>query len=201
MKRHPFLLALFFIVIVVALASISSDQLRSDPEHVKPDHAAPPVAEASNPLPLAAVGGDLPDVTAWEEWVDGVARAEWFAGVEEAERDRQAALADLARRRAVRGNLGGVGSGDCAALAAEFGLPAWVLERESGCGRDNWNGSGCSGRGCIGPTQIDLGHFADVSPWGGPGGCRDLDPNVWADLVECTRRLSGGGSNLRPWGG
>lgn len=193
----------FLYVILVAVLAVGAQSLRSDPEHVKPDHVERPTAGASAPLPLAAVGGES-DRAATDpivEWIEGVQRAEWFEGVAAAERAREAALADLAGRRAVRSDLGGVGGGDCAALAAEFGLPSWILEAESGCGANNWNGGGCGGRGCIGPTQLDLGHFANPSPWGGVGACWGLDPNVYADLVECTYRLSGGGSNLRPWGG
>lgn len=194
-----FFRAFLFVVLVTVLALVTTT-LRSDPEHVKPDHVAPPAAEAlGTPLPLVAVGGDLPDVNAMKEWFDGVARAEWFAGVQ-AELDRQAreAAARAVSRRA--GSSGGVG-GDCAAIAAEFGLPPRILERESGCGTNNWNGTGCGGRGCIGPTQLDLGHFAERSPWGGVGACVGLDPESRADQIECTNRLSGGGSNLAPWGG
>lgn len=201
MTRAP--LAFVAVVAVSLAAGVTAQLLRTDPEHVRPPHAARPTAGVpigTSPLPLAAVGGESPQpvIDAVTAWVAGVQREQERLAAEETAR-LEAARAAAERRVAPTG--GSAAYGDCAALAAEFGLPAGILERESGCGHDNWNGSGCSGRGCIGPTQIDLGHFADPSPWGAPGACRDLDPNVWADLVECTRRLSSDGSNLAPWGG
>lgn len=196
--------AFLFVILVVTIA-VGAQSLLSDPEHVKPDHAERPTAGVSAPLPLAAVGGDSDRAATGPivEWIEGVQRAEWFEGVRAAE---EAARVEAARRaaaeRVAAPRAGGASASvECAAIAAEFGLPSWVLENESGCGANNWNGTGCGGRGCIGPTQIDLGHFANPSPWGGVGACWGLDPNVWADLIECTNRLSGGGSNLRPWGG
>lgn len=94
-------------------------------------------------------------------------------------------------------------SSECSGLSAEFGLPERILWRESRCSLDAYNATGCGGRGCIGAAQIDLGHFAEVSPWNSraSGTCSDLDPNSIAHQIECTHRLSGGGSNLSPWGG
>lgn len=48
----------FFAVLVMVASALGVRALLADPEHVRPDHAAPPVAEATAPLPLAAVGGD-----------------------------------------------------------------------------------------------------------------------------------------------
>lgn len=192
------------VVAALALAAASVGAASWSAERTGHDsHVERPTAGASAPLPLAAAGGEHPGaVIAQAEWIEGVQRAEWYEGVAAAEEQaRQAALADLARQRPVRSSGGSVGSGDCAALAAEFGLPESILWRESRCSYDAYNATGCGGRGCIGAAQLDAGHFAAASPWGGVGACADLDPGSIADQQECTNRLSGGGSNLRPWGG
>jgi len=79
-------------------------------------------------------------------------------------------------------------------------LPAEILYRESRC---TWayNPTGCGGRGCLGPAQLDAGHFNDTSPWNpnAQGSCAGLNPEVEADYVDCVNRLSAGGTNLRPW--
>lgn len=184
----------------LALAVVSLGAVAA-PDPGRPPHVERPTAGASAPIPLAATGGEQP--AAVVEWVEGEARARWFEGVLAAE---EAARLEAARRvaaeRVAAPRAGGQGASvECAAIAAEFGLPSWVLERESGCGANNWNGTGCGGRGCIGPTQLDLGHFANPSPWGGVGACWGLDPYSVADQQECVRRLSGDGSNLAPWRG
>ena len=89
---------------------------------------------------------------------------------------------------------------ECAALSAQMNLPAEILYRESRC---TWayNPTGCGGRGCLGPAQLDAGHFNDTSPWNpnASGSCAGLNPEVEADYVQCVDRLSAGGTNLRPW--
>ena len=83
----------------------------------------------------------------------------------------------------------------------QYGIPADIVIGESGCNPDAFNATGCGGRGCIGATQLDLGHFAEVSPWNGnvSGGCFGLDPYSYADQQECTSRLLGTGG-LAHWG-
>jgi hypothetical protein len=90
---------------------------------------------------------------------------------------------------------------ECAALSAQLGLPAEIIYRESRCSWSAFNHTGCGGRGCQGPAQIDLGHFAETSPWNSraSGACAGLNPDIESDYVECTNRLSGGGTNLVPW--
>lgn len=174
-----------FCVVITIVASAATAALLKDPEHVKPDHAGRPTAGVTiGTPPLAAVGGDS---------AEGVVRdvEAWVRGELEHEAAEAQALADLARRSAVRSPSGSVGSGDCAALSAELGLPESVLWRESRCSWDAYNATGCGGRGCLGAAQLDAGHFAAVSPWnsGASGACAGLDPSVPADYAECVSRL------------
>ena len=176
-KTRIVLCALLLAVVSVGFA------LPAGGEH--PPHQARLTA-ASGSLPLAAVGADHPgEVVAQVEFYEGVQRAEWFAGVE------AQAVADLAGRSPVRSGGGFVGGGDCAALAAQLGLPEAVLWRESRCSWDAYNATGCSGRGCLGPAQVDRGHFAEVSPWNSnaAGSCAGLDPDDPAQYAECVSRL------------
>lgn len=82
-------------------------------------------------------------------------------------------------------------SGDCANPV----VPESVARRESGCNWNAVNPGGCSGRTCVGFYQIDLGHFAAVSPWNPnvSGVCYGLgdwhDPAV---QTACASRLGPG---------
>ena len=140
----------------------------------EPPYVAPPVAEAS--APLAAVGGDTAQPVF--DWIEGI-------------RVEEVAVADVAGGSAVRSPVGSVGSGDCAALSAQLGLSESVLWRESRCSWEAFNATGCGGRGCVGPAQLDLGHFAPVSPWNSSasGSCADLDPDDPQQYAECVGRL------------
>lgn len=197
MIRRPFLAGLA--VVAVALATGVGVSILTDPEHARPPHAAPPAAEATAPPPLSAVGGE--STTALEAefaaWVEGVKREQDRIAAEEAARVEASRQAARSRAAAPRG--GAAYGGDCAAMASEFGLPESVLWRESRCSYGAFNPGGCGGRGCVGPTQTDLGHYDERSPWGGPGGCADLDPWTTEGQVECTRRLSKDGTDLDPW--
>jgi hypothetical protein len=187
-----------FLALILILAALTVG-FALDSEH--PPHTEPPVAEVTHPLPLGAVGGEVPE--AFLDWVEGVAFSEWVEGVREAERLAEMARLEAARAATSRGPVvarGGTSGEGCAELAAEFGLPESILWRESRCRYDAFNPTGCGGRGCVGPSQIDRGHGWERSPWGGPGACADLDLASTGGQVECTHRLSGGGSNLRPWG-
>lgn len=70
---------------------------------------------------------------------------------------------------------------------------AWA---ESHCRWDNYNPTGCGGRGCLGYFQLDEGHFAAVSPWNPnvSGGCVDLAAVKWEPWAqtECASRLGPG---------
>lgn len=173
MVKKLIVAVLVLLVVVIGGAAVAED--------THPPHRERPVAGAS--VPLAAVGGDHPgDVIVF---VEGVDRALWIRGVEEA---RAVERARSSVRPAVVG--GGIG-GDCAQLSAQLGLSEAILWRESRCTWGAYNVGGCGGRGCIGPAQVDLGHFAPVSPWNGnvPGTCADLDPNDPKQYAECVGRL------------
>lgn len=153
-----------------------------DAETGHPPHVERPTAGVTGPLPLSASGADWPGQTITD-----------FAAFLEAQHARSdqeivglAAAGPVAAGRLVPG-----GSEACAGLASELGLPESVLWRESRCRWDAYNPSGCGGRGCLGPAQVDRGHFADVSPWNSntSGSCAGLDPDDPADYAECVSRL------------
>lgn len=185
------------LLVVLVLAALSTGAASwSATRTSSPPHVERPMAGASAPIPLAATGGEQP--AAVVEWVEGENRARWYAGVELAEREAAAAR-EAAARAVPRRVGGGGGSGSCDLTG--WTLPDEILFRESRCSEDAFNASGCGGRGCVGAAQLDLGHFASPSPWGGVGACWGLDPYSVADQQECVRRLSGDGSNLAPWRG
>ena len=180
-----FIPAFALVLAMCVLAGLSAQLLHGDPEHAAPNHAGRPTAGVTiGPLPSWMAGASYPGEVIVQ--VDAYVR-----GVLEHEAAEAQALADLARRSAVRSTVGSVGSGDCEALSAELGLSEAVLWRESRCSWDAYNATGCSGRGCLGPAQVDAGHFADVSPWnsGTSGACAGLDPNDPAQYRECVSRL------------
>lgn len=78
-------------------------------------------------------------------------------------------------------------------------IPPAQLWNESRCSYDPGLPSPpsfCGGRGCIGPYQIDNGHFAADSPWNDnpavSGTCYGLDSSTLAGQEECARRLGPG---------
>jgi hypothetical protein len=157
------------------------------PEPDRPPHVERPTAGA--PAPLAAVGGEVIDPAPFDAAYGQQINEAIYA---------QAAVEETARVEATRSTpkrgvapQGGSFAGDCARLSAELGLPESVLWRESRCSWDAYNATGCGGRSCRGPAQLDAGHFAPVSPWNGnvPGTCAGLDPNNAADYAECVSRL------------
>jgi hypothetical protein len=171
--------ALAFVALCLTAASAAA-LIDADPEHARPPKTFPPVsADLSGTNPPDPLGV-LEDVAVW---VEGEERRERIE--REAE---EARAADLRRR--VPTPATGV-AGDCVALAAEWGLPVYVIQRESGCRLDAYNPGGCGGRGCVGLAQLDAGHFAAVSPWNPnvPGACYGLDPSDVGDQRECASRL------------
>jgi hypothetical protein len=148
-----------------------------------PPHVQAGSAPAHFGTPPISVTGADPEGTA--SAVIEVEVAAYLAA--EGQRIEQERLAEEARQAAIRRSVPrtttSVG-GDCAALAAELGVSEDILWRESRC---RWvdNPSGCGGRGCLGPAQIDSGHFQSVSPWNPsrPGTCYGLS------YAECAQRL------------
>jgi hypothetical protein len=166
-----------FVFVACALVAGLGMQAASIAEDTSaPPHAARPAAGVPGPDPLYQVGVTeelIGAVNAYNQQIE--------AGIYEQERQ---ALADMARRSPVRSVNRFVGGGDCTTLAAELGISEDILWRESRC---QWvdNPGGCSGRGCLGPAQIDAGHFSVVSPWNPnvPGTCYGLS------YAECAQRL------------
>lgn len=201
-RRFAFaLLGFSTITAMVATACLIAAFVIADPD---PPHAEPPAAEApgTSTDPERAVLAHAYDAAAQAE-IDRQVAA-YLAAVEEQrierERQEQEQRDAQARAAAPRARSGGSGSSDCATLAAQLGLPEPILWRESRC---RWVDapSNCDGWGCLGPAQVHAGHFAERSPWGGVGGCSDLDPADADQYADCVRRLSRDGADLSPWGG
>lgn len=170
--------------LLLALVSLGCARALADPEPEHPSHRERPTAGAS--VPAAISGADHPGEVI--EFKEGERRAEWIQGVLDAEEAQR--VADLARRP-VRASVGGGVGGDCAQLSAELGLSEQILFRESRCRWDAVNVTGCGGRSCVGPGQVDLGHTYERSPWNPnvPGTCYGLDLSNPADYAECISRL------------
>ena len=179
----------FRIVVVALLLAVISVgfALPADGEH--PPHVERPTAGVSG-VEANALAAAWGEAAAQAAWIEGVNREAWVRGVEEAE------AFERSRRVVVSTPVGGGVGGDCAALSAQLGLSEAILWRESRC---TWvdNMSNCSGRGCLGPAQVDTGHFSEVSPWdsGTSGVCFGLDPNSQTDYAECVSRLPGSAWN------
>jgi hypothetical protein len=171
------------IAAMVAAACLFGSVVLDEREH--PPHVERPTAGA--PVPLAAVGGEVIDPAPFQiAYAIAINEAIYAqAAVEETAR------VEAARSTPKRGvaSSGGSFAGDCARLSAELGLPESVLWRESRCSTGAYNATGCGGRGCLGAAQLDVGHFAPVSPWNSsvPGTCSDLDPI--SGYAECVSRL------------
>lgn len=139
--------------------------------------AHPPHAErqAGASLPPAVAGADHPGevIAAYDEFIGGL-------------EDVTPQVASTGRSTVSTPP----GDGACEALSSELGISAAILWRESHC---TWvdNPTGCGGRGCRGPAQLDAGHFRDVSPWNPsvPGSCADLDPDDPGQYAECVSRM------------
>jgi len=180
------------LVAVTVVASVSVQLLHDDPRHARPPH--PQAANAAAQVGTTYLANYPGEVIAILEWQEGERDGEWFRGIEV---ERLAVEVAQARTGDVRRPVSGTPtslSGDCAALTAAWNLPVEVLIRESRCSEDAYNPTGCNGRSCIGAAQLDLGHFAAVSPWNGnvSGTCYGLDPGSIADQRECASRLGPG---------
>lgn len=115
-----------------------------------------------------------------------------------AEEERQAAeaAAEAARMEAARPAPGPAttSGGNVPSSCDGHVVPAYIVQRESGCNYGAVNPTGCGGASCVGLYQFDLRHFTS-------GACAGLDWHSPADQDECARRISNNGTNLRPWGG
>lgn len=177
----PFLAGLAFTVSVTLLA------VAGHPPHRRP----------------AATGQTLGSppaiVTGWPEGTTDLIARLGAAAIhieEEEERERLEAERLAAARRA--GDAGVARAGDRAPASCDgvdWVVPVWIVARESGCRVDAVSPDGRY----VGAYQFDARHWDAGSGW---GGCADLGD--WRDPEsqhECARRLSAGGTDLRPWGG
>jgi hypothetical protein len=169
-------------VLAALVSGISVQQEFIAERSSEPPKTFPPVAADPLGMNPPDVLGVQTDVSVWATEWERSERARFEREAEEAR------AVDL--RRSIPRPAAGI-AGDCQALADEWGLPVYVIQRESGCRLDAYNPGGCGGRGCVGLAQLDAGHFAAVSPWNPnvPGACYGLDPSDVGDQRECASRL------------
>lgn len=156
-----------------------------------PPHTARPVAGVRWNPGQGLEAQVLVDLAAWEA---GVQRAEQEAA-ERAAAEAAEAAAQAQRDADLRARAGSSGGGGSAGTCDGFVIPGDIVWAESHCNYEAVNPTGCGGYTCVGAYQFDLRH------WQPGGGCADLGD--WHDPAaqdECARRLSNGGTNLRPWG-
>lgn len=160
---------------------------------------AQPPAEPARPAPIpvdsptrdlaVAVGQTFGRIAVLE------AHRLWNAELERQAAERAAARRppQQPRRAAASYEVPGTGGHDpCAESIADL-LPGYIIQRESRGDCHAYNHGGCGGRGCLGPAQIDEGHFYANSPWSdGPGTCYGLT------YRGCVIRLKERGG-LTPW--
>lgn len=176
------------LLLVCALVAVLCTKASFDAEkQSEPPHAAPAVARVDRTSEVVA---GLVDGVVGRE-IDGILAA---LELERMAREAEELAASRARAVAVAVAPRSVPSCD----GVEWVVPVRIVISESGCRFDAVNATGCGGYSCLGAYQFDARHW-DVASW---GGCADLGD--WRDPEaqhECARRLSNGGTNLRPWGG
>ena len=184
---------------VFALAAILTGRATADPHEVKLMRLDE-VTELTTCTIPCDYGDSLARVVLWENTIRWNNAARWFAVVkqnaEAAHRSEVVPSKDQRSGSSVSVSAPSSGHNPCAEPIPGL-LPNYIVQRESRGQCGAYNANGCSGRGCIGWAQVDAGHFAARSPWNPnvPGTCYGLTYNA------CVNRLSGGGSNLGPWGG
>lgn len=181
-------------IVVAVTVGLVAVRIHDDPEHIRPPHAVR--------LTGAIVQQGEPDI------YGAVAdtRAAWFANEERLQRERDEAIAKylsdlaaffeaVARQNQARPQSAGTSGPSTRTPTACDGhvVPAYIVQRESGCDYGAVNPTGCGGASCVGLYQFDLRHFTS-------GQCVGLDWHNPADQDECARRISNNGTNLKPWG-
>ena len=179
-------------VVVALVSGLAAQTLLADPEHVKPDHAAP--ADARVPESSDQAFTDWSERRTLTDWVAVYEYRTWIEGVERerlAEEARIRAAESDARQRVAPNTT----SFSRVATGCTIILPSEIVARESGGDCDAYNATGCGGRGCSGYAQLDAGHFAAVSPW---------NPNVAGTCYglgydQCVEKLWSGGAGEGHW--
>lgn len=169
--------SLAFILTAVTVGVVLRDQ--SPPRHAK-----------YGPAVIAGDGSYISDLDAGVQ-----AALAQFAAEDQAVADEQARQDALEAAAQQRPQVEVTYPPECYGRAIS---PA-QLWRESHCSTDpglQSPPSFCSGRGCVGPYQIDNGHFAEQSPWnstpGVHGSCYGLDPSTLTGQEACAARLGPG---------
>lgn len=190
--RPASVVALLIILVAVLFAEGPGSVLRPSDTRVATgrigSHSVPSVAvPASDPFLFSEARADEVAV-----YLAEIAEAERAAAEHAAREAQQIAGAARSEPQAQQVQTAPASSGDCANPI----IPESVAMRESGCSWSAYNPTGCGGRGCLGFFQLDLGHFAQVSPWNSSvsGGCVDLAAVKWAQWaqIECASRLGAG---------
>ena len=135
--------------------------------------------------------------------IEAVLRAEHEARVE-AERRAEAERLEAERIEAAQQSRAAQAPAAFSAVRpgceGDWPIPAWIVQRESGCNYGAVNRTGCSGYSCVGAYQFDLRHWI-AREAGGWGGCAHLgDWTVPEHQDACAVQMSRGGTNLAPWG-
>lgn len=170
---HRIVVAIWFVIVTVFVLAVIADD-------------ADPVSSGSPPVKLVAAAP--PGIVEITEMVPTTTTT-----IEELD----VPISQVpVRPSAAQGSTAPVSSG-CDSEA--WVIPAGIVWRESHCDYGAVNVNGCGGYGCLGAYQFDARHF---DGWAnGTAACGDLDWTIPADQHECAARLSGGGTNLAPWGG
>jgi hypothetical protein len=170
------------IALILAVTMLGAREAFDAERQSEPPHAAPPAAEVTGPLPLAATGADHDEAAAQAVAASIAAITEEQAHDAMAE-TRQVAAARIAPARAGQA---------CDGIA--WVVPVEIVWRESRCDF----GAVSPGGQYLGAYQFDWRHWDESSGW---GGCADVGD--WQDpdaQHECARRLSRDGTYLAPWG-
>lgn len=191
------LISILVIVVAVVATTLITIETTADPSGAA-SSTQPPDAEPAEARVVSS--GDFVDAN-----IEQYLREQEQSDIEKRRAEIAAEEEEARRRSASRSyqptsaSYGSFNS-DCATLSSQMNLPESILWRESRC---SWayNPTGCGGRGCLGPAQLDAGHFSHVSPWNSSasGSCAGLNPEVQSEYIDCVNILSSGGKNLRPW--
>lgn len=191
-------------IVIAVTAALLAMRLHHDPEHARPPHAERPTAgvetgTSEGERSTFAAAYDLA-ATQVTDYLEGLERERQAvaAYLDALEAARLAAEAEAARvaaaQQAARPTPSSSGTIQVPSSCDGHVVPAYIIQRESGCNYGAVNPSGCGGASCVGLYQFDLRHFTS-------GACMGLDWHNPADQDECARRISNGGTNLAPWGG
>jgi len=189
------LIILFWCALLATIAGALGDgPHNADQERHPPSRERPTADVQTGPSTEAETASDTATFIAYtqeQERVEYIRIETARLAAEEAAREAEAARVAAAQPTPVSaapraGNLPSSCDGHV--------VPAYIVQRESGCNYGAVNPTGCGGASCVGLYQFDLRHFTS-------GACSDLDWHDPAQQDECARRLSNNGTNLAPWGG